>query len=107
MMNDAGRRRWTPFGFLSNKKPTIWLGQPKYRVTKIRPKAVRGGIFCSFFNFNICHPEVAGDGVSGVISGVAVDLVGVYVFIKFGDFWLKSGRFILTLLAEHVLCNCI
>ena len=31
------------------KNPTNWLGQAKYRTTKIRPKAVGSGIFGRFF----------------------------------------------------------
>ena len=41
----------------------------KRRTAKIRPKAVGGGIFGRFSNFDQCRPEVADD----VISSVAVD----------------------------------
>ena len=60
----------------------------KCRVTKIRPKAVGSGIFCRFPNFDKCRPEVAGD----VISGVAVDYVGIDVRATFGESGLNSGR---------------
>ena len=51
------------------------MGQAKYRATKIRFKAVGGGIFGRFTNFDKCRSEVAGD----VISGVAVDSVWMSV----------------------------
>ena len=43
--------------------------QAKSHATKIRPKAVGGGIFGRILNFDKCRSEVAGD----VISAVAVD----------------------------------
>ena len=49
------------------------------RSREIPPKAVRGGIF-DCYNF---RPEVDND----VISGIAVDNVGMDVSIKFGDSW--------------------
>jgi len=45
------------------------VGEAKRRATKIRPKALRSGIFSHFPNFDKCRSEVAGD----VISGVAVE----------------------------------
>ena len=51
------------------------MGQAKRHVTKIRPKAVGGGMFGHFSNFGKCQSEVAGD----VISGVAIDYVGADV----------------------------
>ena len=42
------------------------VGQAKHRTTKIRPKAVSGGIFGHFSNFDNCLPEVTGDVISGV-----------------------------------------
>ena len=70
------------YGISSNKKPTNWLGQAKCHNTKIRPKAVRGGIFGRFFsNSDKCRPEVAGD----VISGVVVDQAGKDFLVKFRD----------------------
>ena len=46
------------------------VGQAKRRTTKIRHKAVGGGIFdCFFSNFEKCRPEVA----DVVVSGVAVE----------------------------------
>ena len=63
---------------LRDKKPTNWLGQEK--ATKIRPKAVGGGIFNSFLRDNL-QPEI----VSDVISGVIVDQTGTDVREKFGD----------------------
>ena len=49
------------------------VGQAKRRATNLRPKAVAGGIFGRFANFDKYRPEVAGD----VISGVAVDYIGM------------------------------
>ena len=66
------------------------VGQVKRRATKIRPKAVGSGIFGRFPNFDKCPSEVAGD----VISGVAVDYVGVDVRATFGDSGLNSVRII-------------
>ena len=60
---------------------TYWLGQQKSHSTKIRPKAVGGGILGRFSNVDKCRPEVAGD----VIFGTAVDLVGMDVSAKCGD----------------------
>ena len=55
---------------------------------EIRPKAVRGGIFSCFSNFDKCRPEVvAGD----VISGVSVDSVGTDDHANLGDYRLNSG----------------
>ena len=47
------------------------------RSPEIPPNAIRGGIFDCFFRINF-RPEV----VSGVISGVAVEYVGVDVNVK-------------------------
>ena len=51
------------------------------RSEEIWPKAVEGGIFGGFFNFDKCRPEV----VSDVISSAALDYVGMDVRGKFGD----------------------
>ena len=48
---------------------------------EIPPKAVKGGIFYSFF-FAKCHSEL----VSEVIASVTVESVGMDVRVKFGDF---------------------
>ena len=50
------------------------------RSRDILPEAVGGGIFDCFFRYNV-RPEVDND----VISGVAVDHVGVDVRVKFCD----------------------
>ena len=73
-----------------NKKPINWLILVKRRATKFRPKAVGGGIFSSFSNFDKCRPEIDGD----VISRVVVDHIGVDLRAKFGDSGLNSGRII-------------
>ena len=67
------------------------MGQAKRRATKIRPKSVGSGIFGRFRNFYNCRSEVAGD----VISGVAVDYVGMDVCTTFGESGLNSDRIIL------------
>ena len=51
------------------------MGQAKRHDTKIRPKAVGGGIFGRFSNFDLYRTEVADD----VITGVAVQQVGMDV----------------------------
>ena len=66
------------------------MGQGKRRGTKIRPKAVGIDILGHFQNFDKCQSEVAGD----VISGVAVDYVGMDVRSTFGESELNSGRII-------------
>ena len=68
------------------------MGQAKCNTTKIRPKAVGGAIFGRFSNFDKCRSEVAGD----VISGVAVDKVGMDVRATFGESGLNSGRIFWT-----------
>ena len=57
------------------------MGQVKRRATKIRPKTVESGIFGRFPNFDKCRSEVAGD----VVSGVAIDHVGVDALATFGE----------------------
>ena len=57
---------------------------------EIRPKAVGCCIFSRFSNFYKCRPEVAGD----VISGVALEHVGMDVHAKCGESMLISGRII-------------
>ena len=72
------------------KMPTNWVGQAKRRTTKTRPKAVGAVIIGRFSNFDICRSEVAGD----VISGVAIDQVGLDVRAAFGESGSNSGRII-------------
>ena len=55
------------------------MGQAKHRAAKILPKAIVGGIFGRFSNFDKCRPEVVDD----VIPGVAVALVNMDVPVKF------------------------
>ena len=50
------------------------------RLREIPPEAVGGGIFDSFFRYNF-RREVGND----VISGMAVDYVGMDASVKFGD----------------------
>ena len=73
------------------------MGQAKRRATKIRLKAVGSGIFGRFPNFAKRRSEVAGD----VISGVAVDYVGMDVRATFGESGLNSGRIILLFGRPH------
>ena len=70
-------------------------GQAKCCATKIRQKAVGGGIFDNFFlNFKKCLPEVTND----VISAVAVEDICMDIRIKCGDdSTLNSDRVILIL----------
>ena len=63
-------------------------GQAKRRATQIRPKAVGSDIFGRFSNFDKCRLEVDGD----VISGVAVEYVGVDVRATFGESGLNTKQ---------------
>ena len=78
-----------------------YIKDVKRRATKSRPKAVGSGILSRFLNFDKCRSEVAGD----VISGVAVESVGMDVRVTFGESVLNSGQIILFTLwpAEPVL----
>ena len=58
--------------------------------TKIRPRAVRGGICDRLKKFDRCQLKVAGD----VISSAAVDYIGMDFDIKFGDSKPSTGRII-------------
>ena len=69
-----------------NKTSFNCLGHAKRRATKIRRKAVGGVIFGRFSSFDACQPNAAGD----VISGAAVEKVGIDVLTKFGDSRLNS-----------------
>ena len=51
------------------------------RSGEIRPKVEACGIFGRFSNFDKCRPAAADE----VISGVALDYVGVGVLARFGD----------------------
>ena len=62
--------------------------QAKRSTTKIRPKAVGGGISAVFSNFDKCRSEEADD----VIYSVAVDYVSTDVRAIFGESGLNSGR---------------
>ena len=66
------------------------MGQAKRRATKIRHKAVGNNIFGRFPNFDKYRSEVAGD----IMSGLAIDYVGVDVRTIFGESALNSGRII-------------
>ena len=66
---------------IQNKKFTNWLSQAKRSATKIRPKAVGGGIFGCLSNFDNCRLEVTSD----VTSSTAVERVGMDVCVKFND----------------------
>ena len=62
--------------------------QTKRCATKSLNKAVVGGIFGRFSNFSKCRSQVAGE----VISGPAVDYVGMDVLATCGGSGLNSGR---------------
>ena len=51
------------------------------RYPDIRREAVGGGSFDRFVNFDNCQPEVASD----VISGTAIQNVGMDILANFGD----------------------
>ena len=61
--------------------------QAKRSTTKIRPKAVGGGISAVFSNFDKCRSEA-----DDVIYSVAVDYVSTDVRAIFGVSGLNSGR---------------
>ena len=66
-------------------------GVGKRRTTKIRSKAIGGGIFgCFFSNFDKCRPEVADD----FKSNVAVQQFGMDVCMKFSNSTLNRGLII-------------
>ena len=105
-VNDERRRPTDPsgngqnsYGVLPNehhhdhlyRKSINWWGRQNAAPLKFdRPKAVGGGIFDCFSNFNIYRPEFADD----VITGKAVEQVSMYVRGKFCDYILNSGRII-------------
>ena len=64
------------------------VGQAKLRATQIRPKAVAGGIFGRFSNFDKCRLEAAGE----VISGLIVDPTDWTATVKFGDSMSNRSR---------------
>ena len=80
---------------LSNfkKMPTNWWGRQN-AAPQNSIQIIGGSIFGHFSNFDKCRLEAAGD----VISGVAVDSVGMYVGIDvratFGESGSNSGRII-------------
>ena len=92
MTNDERRRAMamgrTPNDVLPNKKLQNWLGLAKRRAINIRPKAVVGGLFGRFSNFDKCRPEEAGD----IVSDAAAYYVSIDVSAKFGDSKLNIGR---------------
>ena len=63
------------------------LGLMQHCIILNANKAVGCGIFCRFSNLDKCRPEAAGD----VISGMALDYVGMGVRASFGDYKLNSG----------------
>ena len=66
----------------------VWLA--KRHAAKIRLKAFGGGILGRFSKFQIYRPEIADD----VITGVAVEQVGMGLRGKVADSALYSGRII-------------
>ena len=63
------------------------MGQAKRGAAKFLPKAVGSGIYGRFLYFDKCRSEEAGD----VISGVAVDYVGMDDRATFGESGLNVG----------------
>ena len=57
---------------------------------EIQPKAVGCGIFFRFSNVDNCRAELTGD----VISGKALEYLGLDVLAKLGDSRLNNGRII-------------
>ena len=66
------------------------MDQEKSRAIKIRSKAVGGGILVRFSNFDKCRPEEAAD----VVSGMALDQVGMNVVGKVDESRQSNGRII-------------
>ena len=66
------------------------MGRAKRHTTTIRPKAVGDGIFRRSANIDKCRFEVAAD----VISGVAVEWVGMDARVAYGEYGINSGRII-------------
>ena len=75
------------------------MGQAKRRDNKIRPKAPGNDTSAVFSNFQKCQPEVDED----VISGLAVDYVGMNVRVKFDDSKLNIDRIIRLFACAPVL----
>ena len=69
---------------------------------EIRPKAVGGGIFGRFSNFDKCRLEVAGD----VIPGEVVEYVSTDVVAKVGDSKLNTGRIIRPFVGPFLRSLC-
>ena len=76
--------------FKTNKKPTNWLGRQNTAKLKFEPKPTEAAFSAVFSNVVKCPSEVAGD----VMSGVAVDQVGVDVRATSGESRLNSGQII-------------
>ena len=90
--NSITRDRWDSrlaplFNVMKQQEAHQLVVEAKRSATKIRPKAVRSGIFGRFLNVGKCRSEVAGD----VISGVAVDYAGVYVRAAFGVLFIACA----------------
>ena len=89
---DVLNRHERPLKYVDRRKQgaCYLVGLVKRRATRIRPKAVRSGIFCRFANFDTCRSEAAGD----VIFGMALDSVGTDARTTFGESGLNIGRII-------------
>ena len=70
------------------------------RSPEIRPEAVGDGILDRFTNFHKSPQELAGD----IISGLAVELVGMDALAKFGDSRLNIDR-VIRLFARVFSCQ--
>ena len=75
---------------MQNKKPTNWWGRQNSAPLKFDPKPSEAAFWTVFSNFDKCQLEVAGN----VISGVAVELIGMDVRATFGESVLNNGRII-------------
>ena len=77
-------------------KPTNWFGRKNAPPLKFDPKPQEEAFSAVYSNFSKCQPKVAGE----VISGKAVEYVGIDVHEKFGDSTLNNGRIIRLFVQE-------
>ena len=72
------------------RSPPIGRARQNAVPQKFDPKPSEVALLAVFPNFDKCRPEVAGD----VVSGVAVDWVGLDVCVRFGHSRFNRGRII-------------
>ena len=83
----AIHKRWS-YTITNQQEAHQLVVQAKRCATQIRPKAVGGGIFGHFSNFDKCRLEVAGDVISDKPMGP--DVLNNHV--KFGDHHNNRSR---------------